>query len=112
MKRGNLYRVAKPSRLEPKKFRVFAVVSRQELIDSSYSTVVCAPVYSSRLGLSTEVAVGIEEGLKHESSVRCDELLSLPKTALTHYVGSIAPPKLRELNRALRIALGISGQDL
>ncbi len=34
MKRGELYRVAKPSAREPKKFRVFVVVSRQLLIDS------------------------------------------------------------------------------
>jgi mRNA interferase MazF len=34
MKRGELYRVAKPSATEPKKFRVFVVVSRQMLIDS------------------------------------------------------------------------------
>ena len=50
------------------------VVSRQALLESRFSTVMCAPIYTSREGLSTQVAVGAGEGLKHESSVHCDEL--------------------------------------
>jgi mRNA interferase MazF len=107
VKRGELYRVAKPSARDPKKFRVFVVVSRQVLIDSRFSTVVCAPVYSVRHGLSTQVAVGIEEGLKHDSSIHCDELVSIPKSALTHYVGELSTEKILALDNALRIALDI-----
>ena len=52
MRRGDLYRVAHPSRTDPKRFRVFVVVSRQVLCDTTeYSTVICAPVSSSRAGL-------------------------------------------------------------
>jgi len=105
MRRGELYRVAKPSALDPKSYRVFVVVSRQVLINSRFSTVICAPIYSAYDGLSTQVPVGIEEGLKHDSSIHCDELVSLPKSALTHYVGSLSPQKIRELNQALSIAL-------
>ena len=105
MRRGELYRVAKPSALDPKIFRVFVVVSRQILIASRFSTVICAPVYSVYDGLFTQVPVGIEEGLKHDSSIHCDELVSLPKSALTHYVGTLSPQKIGELNKALLIAL-------
>lgn len=108
MKRGELYRVAHPSARDPRKHRVFVVVSRQVLIDSRFSTVICTPIYSTHDGLSTQVLVGIEEGLKHDSSIHCDELVSLPKSALTHYVGMLPPSKIEELNRALRIALDIS----
>ncbi len=107
MRRGELYRVAHPSRKDPKRFRVFVVVSRQILIDSRFSTVTCAPVYSVHEGLSTQVSVGVAEGLKHESSVHCDELVSLPKSALTHFVGTLPAAKVDDLNRALRIALEI-----
>ncbi len=107
MRRGELYRVAHPSRKDPKRFRVFVVVSRQILIDSRFSTVTCAPVYSVHEGLSTQVSVGVAEGLKHESSVHCDELVSLPKSALTHFVGTLPAAKVDDLNRALRIALDI-----
>ena len=107
MKRGDLYRVRKPTPRDPKRHRVFLVISRQVLIDSRFSTVVCAPVYSSYSGLSTQVAVGVEEGLKHDSSIYCDELVSLPKTALTGLVGHMAADRMHEVDRALATALDL-----
>ncbi len=107
MKRGDLYRVEHPSARDPKKSRVFVIVSRQVLIDSRFSTVICAPVYSVHAGLSTQVLVGIDEGLKHDSSLHCDELVSLPKSVLTNFVGRLTPQKLATLSTALRIALDI-----
>jgi mRNA interferase MazF len=107
LRRGELYRVTKATSRDPKRSRVFAVVSRQILIDSKFSTVVCTPVYTARHGLSTQVPVGPDEGLKHESSLHCDELVSLLKAGLTDYVGILSPTKLRELDRALIAALGI-----
>lgn len=107
MKRGELYRVQNPSVKDPKKFRVFVVVSRQILLDSRFSTVICAPIYSVHDGLSTQVAVGIESGLKHDSSIHCDELVSLPKSVLTNYVGTLPFKKTQEMNKALCIALDI-----
>ena len=108
MKRGDLYRVSHPSSRDPKKSRVFVVVSRQVVIDSRFSTVICAPVYSIHDGLSTQVLVGIEEGLKHDSSIHCDELVSLQKSALTNFVGRLAAHKLDAINKALQIALELS----
>jgi mRNA interferase MazF len=84
------------------------VVSRPVLIESKFSTLICAPVYSLHHGLSTQVPVGIREGLKHESSIHCDELVSLPKSALTNYIGALSPEKIEALDEALRIALHIS----
>ncbi len=108
MKRGELYRVARPGGGDPKKSRVFVVVSRQILIDSRFSTVICAPVYTVHDGLSTQVPVGIDEGLKHDSSIHCDELVSLPKSLLTNYVGELSSEKLAALSKALRAALEIA----
>ena len=107
MNRGDLFLVEKASRNDTKRQRVFVVVSRQVLIDSSYSTVVCAPVYSSSEGISTQVTVGIDEGLKHQSCIRCDELISIRKSDLTNYIGRLSAEKLEELNAALRIALDV-----
>ncbi len=107
MRRGELYRVYKASRTDPKRSRVFVVVSRQVLIESSFSTVVCAPIYTSYDGLSTQVAVGASQGLKHESSVHCDELISVPKSALTDFVGRLSEAQMATLDRALAVAVGI-----
>lgn len=83
-------------------------VSRQLLIDSSFSSVVCAPVYTRRDSLHTQVNVGADEGLKHDSSVHCDELMSLPKNSLTNFIGSLSPAKMASLDRALAFALGLT----
>jgi mRNA interferase MazF len=107
MRRGELYRVAHASTQDPKKFRVFVVVSRQVLIDSRFSTVICAPVYTAYDGLASQVPVGPNDGLKHESSIHTDELVSLSKSMLTHFVGALQPMKVRELNQALRVALDL-----
>ena len=106
MRRGDLYRVLHPNN-DPKRSRVFVVISRPALINSKFSTVVCAPVYSVHDGLASQVIVGIEEGLKHESSIHCDELVSLPKSLLSNYIGMLPTPKLNELAYALKIALDL-----
>jgi mRNA interferase MazF len=106
MRRGEIYRVHKPER-DPRRYRSFVVVSRESLIDSGYATVVCAPVFTNGSGLSTQVAIGPNEGLKHDSWVVCDNLRSLPKEELTQFVGSLSWSKLAELDDALRIALAL-----
>ena len=107
MKRGELYRVYKP-RGDPKQYRTFVIVSRQILIESQFSTVVCAPVFSHGEGLSTQVAVGTDEGLKHASWIMCDNLVSLRKTDLTNFLGSLARSRLAELDQALKMALDLA----
>jgi len=106
VRRGELYRVFRPGR-DPKEYRTFAVVSRSALIDSRFSTVICAPIFSNGQGLSTQVAVGPDEGLKHASWIMCDNLVSIRKSELTDYVGSISASKLVELNVALKMALDL-----
>ena len=107
MRSGELYLVENASKNDTKKQRVFVVLSRQELIDSKYSTVICAPVYTNTEGISTQVPIGEENGLKHFSCIRCDELVSVKKSDLTNYIGCLSPSKLDELKTALKIALEI-----
>ncbi len=106
MRRGNLYRVSKPGG-DPKRFRVFVVVSRQASIDSKFSSVMCAPVLSNGVGLTTQVAVGTGQGLKHDSWILCDGLTSVRKSELTNFIGSLSGAKLAELNGALSRALAL-----
>ena len=83
------------------------MVSRQVLIESRFSTVMCVPVYTAYDGLATQVQVGVEEGLAHDSSLYCDEIVSLTKAVLTDYVGTLSPQKIAALNHALRVALDL-----
>ena len=106
MRRGELYRIRRPED-DPRRSRVFVVVSRQTVIDSRFSTVVCAPVYSRRDGLATQVDVGIDEGLKKDSSIHCDGLVSIQKSRLTDYVGRLSGARIGLLDDALRVALAL-----
>jgi len=106
MRRGEIYRVHK-SEGDPRRHRSFIVVSRQTLIDSAYATVICAPIFTQGSGLSTQVAIGPDEGLPDDSWIVCDNLRSLPKADLTQFVGSLSWPKLAQVDEALRIALAL-----
>jgi mRNA interferase MazF len=106
MNRGEIYRVRDPAG-DSKQYRSFVVVSRQALIDSKFSTVVCAPVFSRGLALETQVRIGIDEGMKHESWIVCDNLASIPKAQLTHFLGSLSRSKMEQLDQALRVALAL-----
>jgi mRNA interferase MazF len=106
LRRGELYRIKHPTG-DPKRSRVVVVVSRSAHLASRFSTAICAPVYSQRGGLATEVEVGAAEGLKHASAILCDVLTSFPRGQLTDYVGTLGPTKLAALRTALRIAVDV-----
>jgi len=107
MRRGDIFRVHKPKQDDPKRHRFYVVVSRQDLVDSAYSSVICAPIYTRGRGLSTQVAVGVSEGLKHDSWILCDNLRSILKSELTQFVGSLPSTKLDDLSEALAIGLDL-----
>lgn len=83
------------------------VVSRDAVIQSRFSTVICAPVYSSYEDLASQLPVGSEVGLKRDSAVHCDALVSIEKARLTDFVGTLSPARLPDLDAALLAALGI-----
>jgi mRNA interferase MazF len=107
LRRGEIYRVRQPQHGDPKKSRCFAVVSRQDLLDSKANRVLCAPINTSGVGLSTEVQLGVDEGLKHDSVINCDQITRLEKSMLTDYIGALSPAKLKELRSALVVAFDI-----
>src|SRR5258705_4859871 len=107
LRRGEIYRFRHFQHGDPKKSRCFAVVSRQDLLDSKADRVLCTPVNSSGVGLATEVDVGTDEGLKHPSVINCDQITRLEKSMLTDYIGALSVPKLKQLRTALVVAFDI-----
>jgi len=107
--RGEIYRTGERSPERGGKPGFYVVVSRSFIAENEdVSTVVCAPVYSQVLGLSTEVVVGPEVGLPRVSSVRCDFLALMFKRKLTTLVASLPPRKVEELDQALAVALDLA----
>ena len=108
MKRGEIYRTQERVPERGNKPGFYVVVSRTFIADyAEVSTVICAPVYSEVLGLTTEVVLGSEDGLPRTSAIRCDFLTLMFKAKLTHFVGTLSPIKISALNRALALALEI-----
>ncbi len=91
--------------VSPNKNRPVLVLTRQEVI-GLLQTVMVVPITSTIRGLPSEVRIGIEEGLKHESAVNLDLVQSVERARLRGYVGRLGREKMREVCRALAVATG------
>jgi mRNA interferase MazF len=68
-----------------------------------------AAVTGTIRGLPTEVPVGRRHGLARDSVVNCDNLFTIPKSALARRRGALDPESLVLLRAALLIALDLEG---
>ncbi len=67
-----------------------------------------APITTTVHRIASQLPLGVEEGLPQPSVANCDNLHSVEKTLIDQRrVGRISPPKVRELDAALRFALQI-----
>ncbi|MEP7011660.1 MAG: type II toxin-antitoxin system PemK/MazF family toxin [Acidobacteriota bacterium] len=89
----------------PDKRRPVLVLSRQKAI-SLLRTVLVAPITSSQHSAPSEVRIGIDEGLKHDSVINLDQIQTVDQQRLGHFVGTVGPGKMHAVCRALRIATG------
>ncbi len=89
----------------PDKWRPVLVLSRQQVIGLLH-TVIVAPVTSTVHGAPSEVIVGVNEGLKKESAINLDHVQTVEQARLIRYIGHLAPGRMREVCRALAIAVG------
>jgi len=89
----------------------YVIVSRAFVAENDdISTVVCAPVYSQILGLTSEVVLSPDDGVPRASAVRCDFLTLMFKARLTQFIATLSPAKVKELDRALAVALDLSSE--
>lgn len=89
----------------PDKRRPVLILSRQEVIPLLH-TVMVAPITSTKRGAPGEVAVGADQGLKHDSAVNLDHVQTVEKERLVSFVGSVGPALMRRVCTALAIASG------
>jgi len=91
----------------PDKRRPVLVLTRPEVIDL-LSTVMVAPITSTIRGAPSEVGVGVDEGLKHDSAINLDHVQTVSKARLRQFLGTVTPNTMRRVCRALAIATGCS----
>ncbi|MDE2823821.1 MAG: type II toxin-antitoxin system PemK/MazF family toxin [Chloroflexota bacterium] len=89
----------------PDKRRPVVVLTRSEVLPL-LRTAMVAPITSTIRGLSSEVIVGVDEGLKNDSAINCDHIQSVDQRMLRRYVGSLSESKMVEVCRAVAIATG------
>lgn len=87
----------------PDKRRPVLILSRQEAL-RNLTTAMVAPITSTIRGLPSEVVVGIDEGLRHDSAVNLDHIQTVEQRMLRRFAGTLSEEKLREVCRALGVA--------
>jgi mRNA interferase MazF len=88
------------------KMRPVLVLTR-ELVRPHLSRVTVAPITSTIRGLSTEVSVGQANGLDHEGAISCDNILTVPTTALGRQIGFLLPAQEPDLTYAIQAAFDL-----
>jgi len=83
------------------------LVLTREIVRPYLSRVTVAPITSTIRGLSTEVAVGLANGLDRESVVSFDNILTIPVESLGRQVGHLLPTQEASLARAISIAFDL-----
>ena len=94
------YRFAAPDKRRP-----VLILSRDSLLEHLHTATV-VPVTSTRRGSPTEVDLGVDEGLKHDSCVNLANLFTVRQDDLRRFVGSVSASKMQRVCRALVIACG------
>jgi mRNA interferase MazF len=87
------------------KLRPVVVLTRDPL-GSLLHSVLAAPVTSTIRGLSTEVPLGPEDGVRQESVANLDNLQLINREVLVRRVGRARPETMDALCTALAIATG------
>ena len=89
----------------PEKRCPVVILTRPEVLPL-LRTAMVAPITSTIRELPSEVTVGVEEGLKHDSAINLDHVQTVEQRRLERYVGSLCDAKMRQVCRALAVAMG------
>ncbi len=79
--------------------------------DEAYAVraqVTVAPVTTNRRRIPVEVDLGPGDGLPKSCVVNLDSIVTIPKTHLEQCIVLLRPEKVKQIEEALRFALGMS----
>lgn len=88
------------------KVRPVLVLTR-EIVRPHLDTVTVAPITGTIRGLSTEVQVGVANGLDKPSVVACDHVTTIPKEALGSRIGLLLDDQEHALSEAIHAAFDL-----
>jgi mRNA interferase MazF len=93
----------------PDKQRPVLILTRQEMIKVLH-TVSVAPLTRTIRGVPSEVVIGTESGLKQPSAINLHHIVTVPKSELKRFVGTVSQETLQRVKDALLFALGFDGE--
>jgi mRNA interferase MazF len=83
------------------------LVLTRDLVRPHMDRVTVAPITTAIRGLSTEVPVGRANGLDHSCVVSCDNIVTVPKSALGRQIGQLLPAQEAALTAAINAAFDL-----
>lgn len=83
------------------------LILTREVVRPHLSRVTVAPITSTIRGLSTEVPVGPANGLDQASVVSCDNIVTVPVSALGRQLGFLLAEQETALSDAIRTAFDL-----
>jgi mRNA interferase MazF len=88
------------------------LVLTRDPVRGAMRRVTVAPITSTIKGLSTEVPVGVENGLDGPSVVSCDNIITIDKADLGRHLGFLFEAQEQELAAAIVNAFALRIDDL
>jgi mRNA interferase MazF len=83
------------------------LVLTRELVRPHLTTVTVAPITTTIRGLSTEVSVDAANGLAGPSVVSCDNITTIPTSALGEHIGMLLDHQEQTLSDAIQAAFDL-----
>jgi mRNA interferase MazF len=83
------------------------LVLTREAVRPYLGRVTVAPITTTARGLSSEVEVGVANGLDQASVISCDHILTVPAATLGRHVGYLLPAQESQLAEAIRAAFDL-----
>jgi mRNA interferase MazF len=83
------------------------LILTRELVRPHLTTVTVAPITTTIRGLSTEVPVDAANGLAGPSVVSCDNITTIPTSALGEHVGMLLDHQEQMLSDAIQAAFDL-----
>jgi mRNA interferase MazF len=83
------------------------VILTRELVRPHLARVTVAPITTTIRGLSAEIPVGPANGLAHDCVISCDNIVTVPKSALGRQIGYLLPAQEAALTAAIHAAFDL-----
>jgi len=103
MRRGEIWWAEMP---KPAGRRPVVLLSRNEAY-LVRELITIAPVTTRIRNIPVELPIGKVEGLPHSRVANLDTITTIPKRCLKERIGLISSAKLKELDEAVKFALGL-----